>query len=136
MNARSLQVVRKNYSERTREERPGRFLTRRSTIELHVKMFKQLRASPAHVEERASSKQVTQEGDVEGYGGLKFQIDETIFAAYRKAEMRKAKILMIASWDLLNTFKSLFWPDMIMLAETDLDWMQSISMAIGVQQRS
>ena len=42
---------------------------------------------------------------------MKFRIDETIFAAYDKAEMRRAKILVIASSDL-HTFKSLFWHDM------------------------
>ena len=66
---------------------------------------------------------------------MRFRIDEAIFAAYDEAEMRKAKILVIASSDFVNSSKSLFWPDVIMLAGTDLDWMQSISLAIGVQQQ-
>ena len=62
-------------------------------------------------------------------------MDETIFAAYDKVEMRKAKILVVASSDFVHTFKSLFWPDVIMLASTDLDLTQSVSMAIGVQRQ-
>ena len=98
-----------------------------------MKIFKQVRAPPAHVKKRAHPKQVTQEIDVERYCELRFRIDETIFAVYDNAEMRKAKILVIASSDFVNTSRSLFWPDVIMLAGTDLDWMPSTSMAIGVQ---
>ena len=100
-----------------------------------MKMFKQVRAPPAHVKERAYPKIVAQEGDAEKFGELKFRIDETIFAAYDKAEMRKAKILVIVSSDFVHTSKSLFWPDVVILAGTDLDWMQSTSMVIGVQQQ-
>ena len=78
-----------------------------------------------------------QEGDVQRYGGLKaIKKDETIFAAYDKAEMRKAKIMIVASSDFVNTCKSLFWPDVIMLAAVDLDLTQSVSMAIGVQRQT
>ena len=84
MKARSLQDVRKNHSEQTIEERPGRFLTTRAPTGQHVKMFKQVRAPPAHVKERAYPKQVAQEGDVERFGDLNFKIDEIIFAAYDK----------------------------------------------------
>ena len=91
-------------------------------------MFRQVKAPPGHVKERTYPKQVNQEGDVQRYGGLKaIKKDETIFAAYDKAEMRKEKILIVA------TSKCLFWPDVIMLAAVDLDLMQSLSMAIGVQ---
>ena len=62
--------------------------------------------------------------------------DETIFAAYHKAEMRKAKIMVVASSDFVYISKSLFWPDVIMLAAVDLDLMQSVSMAIGVQRQT
>ena len=90
-----------------------------------------------HVKERAYPKQVNQEGDVPRYGGLKaIKKDETIFAAYDKAEMRKAKIMVVASSDFVCTFKSLFWHDAIMLAAVDLDLMQSVSMAIGVQRQT
>ena len=58
--------------------------------------------------------------------------DETIFAAYDKSEMRKAKNMIVANSDFLHNSKSLFWPDVIMLAAVDLDLMQSVSMAIGV----
>ena len=61
---------------------------------------------------------------------------ETLFAAYDKAELRKAKIMIVASSDFVDTSKSLFWPDVIMLAEVDLDLMQSVSMAIGVQRQT
>ena len=63
-------------------------------------MFKQIRAPPGHVKDRAYPKQVTQEGDVPRYGGMKTtRKDETIFAAYDKAEMRKAKIMMNVNSD-------------------------------------
>ena len=44
--------------------------------------------------------------------------------------MRKAKILVIASADSVNTSKYVFWPGMIVSAQADQDWMPSISMAI------
>ena len=50
--------------------------------------------------------------------------------------MRKAKIMVVASSDFVYTSKSLFWPDVIMLAAVDLDLMQSVSMAIGVQRQT
>ena len=94
-----------------------------------MKMFKQIRASPCHVKERAYPKQVTQEGGVQRYGGMKtIRKVETIFAAYDKAEMRKAMIMIVANSDFIHTSKSLFWPDV--LAAVDLDLMQSVSMAI------
>ena len=80
---------------------------------------------------------MAQEGDVQRYGGLKTnKKDKTIFAAYNKAEMRKAKIMTVANSDFVSTSKSLFWPDVIMLAAVDLDLMQSVSMAIGVQRQT
>ena len=124
-----------NHSEGNREERPGRFLTTRAPIEQHVKIIKQVRAPPSHVKERAYPKQVAQKGDVERYGELKIRKDETIFAAYAKVQMRKAKILVVANSDFVHTSKSFFWPDMIMLAAIDLDLLQSVSMAIGVQRQ-
>ena len=53
-----------------------------------------------------------------------------------QAEMRKAKIMIVASSDLVYISKSLFWPDVILLAAVDLDLMQSVSMAIGVQRQT
>ena len=92
VNARLLQDVKLNHDEGNREDRPGGLLTTRAPIGKHVKMFKQIRAPPGHVKDRAYPKQVTQEGDVLRYGGMKtIRKDETIFAAYDKAEMRKAK---------------------------------------------
>ena len=89
------------------------------------------------MKERVYPKQVNQEGDVQRYGGLKaIKKDETIFAAYDKAEMRKAKIMIVANSDFVHTSKSLFWPNVIMLAMVDLDLMQSMSMAIGVQRQN
>ena len=61
---------------------------------------------------------------------------ENIFAAYKKAEMRKAKIMIVAKSGFVYTSKSLFWPDVIMLAAVDLDLTQSVSMAIGVQRQT
>ena len=62
-----------------------------------MKMFKQVRAPPSHVKERAYPKQVTQEGDVERYGGMKIRKDDTIFVSYYKVEMREAKFLLVAN---------------------------------------
>ena len=134
VNARPLQDVKLNHDEGNREERPGRFLTTRAPIGQHVKMFRQVKAPPGHVKERAYPKQVNLEGDVQRYGVLKaIKKYETIVAEYDTAEMRKAKIMVVASSDFAYTSKSLFWPDIIILAAVDLDLMQSVSMAIGVQ---
>ena len=137
VNARPLQDVNLNHDEGHREERPGRFLTTRAPIEQHVKMFRQVKAPPGNVKERAYPKQVNQEGDVQRYGGLKaIKKYETIFAAYDKAEMRKAKIMIVASSEFVYTSQSLFWSDVLMLAAVDLDLTQSVSMEIGVQRQT
>ena len=44
--------------------------------------------------------------------------------------------MVVASSDFVYNSKSLFWPDVIMLAAVDLDLMQSVSMAIGVQRQT
>ena len=44
--------------------------------------------------------------------------------------------MVVASSDFVYTSKSLFWPDVIMLAAVDLELMQSMSMAIGVQRQT
>ena len=122
--------MRLNHDEGNREERTGRFLTARAPIGQHVKIFRQVKAPPGHVKERVYPKQVNQEDDVQRYGGLKaIKKDETIFAAYDKAEMRKAKIMIVASSDFVHTSKSLFWPDVIMLAAVNQDLMQSVSIS-------
>ena len=137
VTARSLQEVRLNHDEGNREERPGRFLTARAPIGQHVKMFKQVTTPPGHVKERVYPKLVNQEGDVQRYGGLNaIKKDETIFAAYDKAEIRKAKIMIVANSEFVHTSKSLFWPEVIMLAAVDLDLLQAVSMAIGVQRQA
>ena len=137
VNARPLQDVKLNHDEGNRDERPGRFLMRRAPVAKHVKMFRQVKTPPGHVKEQVYPKQVNQECDVQRYGGLKaIKKDETIFAAYDKAEMRKAKILIVANSDFVFTSKSLFWPDVTTLAAVDLDLMQSVSMAIGVQRQT
>ena len=137
VNARPLQDVRLNHDEGNREERPGRFLTTRAPIGQHVKIFRQLTTPPGHVKERIYPKLVNQDGDAQIYGGLKaIKKDETIFAAYDKAEMRKAKIMIVANSEFVYTSKSLFWSDVIMLAAVDLDLLQSISLAIGVQRQT
>ena len=137
VNARPLQDVRLNHDEGNREERPGRFLTTRAPIGQHVKIFRQLTTPPGHVKERVYPKLVNQDGDAQRYGGLTaIKKDETIFAAYDKAEMRKAKIMVVANSEFVYTSKSLFWPDVIMLAAVDLDLLQSVSLAIGVQRQT
>ena len=136
-NARPLQDVRLNHDEGNREERPGRFLVTRAPIGQHVKMFKQLSSPPGYLKERIYLKLVNEDCDAQRYGGLiAIKKDETIFAAYDKAEMRKAKIMIVASSKFVYTSKSLFLPDVIMLAAVDLDLLQSISLAIGVQRQT
>ena len=137
VNARPLQDLRLNHDEGNREERPGRFLTTRAPIGQHVKIFRQLMKPPGHVKERVYPKLMNQDGDAERYGGLKaIKKDETIFAAHDKAEMRKAKIMVVANSEFVYTSKSLFLPDVIKLAAVDLDLLQSISLAIGVQRQT
>ena len=137
VNARPLQDVKLNHDEGNREERLGRFLITRAPIGQHVKIFRQLKTPPGHVKERAYPKQVNQEGDAQRYGELKtIEKEDTIFAAYDKAETRKAKIMIVANSEFVHTSKSLFWPDVIMLAAVDLDLLQSVSMAIGVQRQT
>ena len=56
------------------------------------------RIYPGHVKETIYPKLMNQDGDVQRYGGLKaIKKDETIFAAYDKAEIRKAKIIIVAN---------------------------------------
>ena len=137
VNARLLQDVRLNHDEGNREERPGRFRTTRAPIGQHVKMFRQVATPPSHVKDRTYPKQVSQDGDVQRYVGLKaIKKDESIFAAYDKAEMRKAKIMIVANSEFVYTSKSLFWPDVIILAAVDLDLLQAVSLAIGVQRQT
>ena len=127
VNAGPLQDVKLNLDEGNRGERPGRFLTTRAPIGQHLKMFRQVKAPPGHVKEKAYPKQLNQEGDVQRYGGLKaIKKVETVFDAYDKVELRKAKIMIVASSDFVYTSKSLFWPDVIMFAAVDLDLMQSV----------
>ena len=129
--------MRLNHDEGNREERPGRFLTTRAPIGEHVKMFRQVATNPSHVKDRTYPKQMSQQGDVQKYGGLKaIKKDEIIFAAYDKAEMRKAKIMIVANSEFVYTSKSLFWPDVIMLAAADLDLLQGVFLAIGVQRQT
>ena len=107
VNARPLQDVKLNHDEGNREERPGRFLITRAPIVQHVKMSRQVKAPPGHVKERAYPKQVNQEVEVQKYGGLKaIKKDETILAAYDKAEMRKAMIMIVANSDFVHTLPS------------------------------
>ena len=137
VNARPLEDVKLNHGEGKRAERAGRFLTTRAPIGQRVKMFRQIKASRGLVKERAYLKQVNQEGDLQRYGRLKaIKKDETSFGSYDKAEMRKATIMIGVSSDFVYTSKSLFWPDVRMLAAVDLDVMQSVSMAIGVQRQT
>ena len=137
VNARPLHDVRLKHVEGNREERPGRFLVTKSPIGQHVKMFRQVSSPPGHVKERIYPKLVNQDCDAQRYGGLKaIKKDETIFAAYDKAEMRKANIMKVANSEIVYTSKSLLWPDVIMMAAVDLDLLQSISLAIGVQRQT
>ena len=75
---------------------------------------------------------MNQDGDAQRYGGLtSIKKDETIFAAYDKTEMRKAKIMVVANSEFVYTSKSLFWPDVIMLAADVI-----VSLAIEVQRQT
>ena len=67
---------------------------------------------------------------------MKFKANQYIFAAYDKAEMKKAKISIIMSSVYLKTSNSFLWPDIMILAAADLDWMQSLPMVISVQKKT
>ena len=63
-----------------------------------MKMFRQVATPPSHVKDRTYPKLVSQDGDVQRYGGLKaIKKDETILAACDKAEIKKAKIMIVAN---------------------------------------
>ena len=47
--------------------------------------------------------------------------------------MRKAKIMIVANSEFVYTSKSLFWPDVIMLAAVDLDLLELVSLAWGTK---
>ena len=82
---------------KNRDDRRGSFINKRDPNGQHVKMFKQVRTPPAHVrEERTYPKVVEQEGDKGRYEDLKFNFDDSIFSAYDKVEIRKAKIMIKA----------------------------------------
>ena len=44
--------------------------------------------------------------------------------------------MIVANSEFVFTSKSLFWPDVIMLAAVDLDLLQSVSLAIGKQRQT
>ena len=50
--------------------------------------------------------------------------------------MRKAKIMIVANSEFVYTSKPLFWPDVIMLTAVDLDLLQAVSLAIGIQRQT
>ena len=50
--------------------------------------------------------------------------------------MQKARKRVVANSDFLHISNSLIWPDVIILAASDLDLMQTLSMAIGVQRQT
>ena len=75
--------MKKNHEEKHKDDRRGRFISKRAPHGQHVKMLKQMKTPPAHGrEERTYPMFVGQEGDEERFGDL-------IFYAYDKAEMRK-----------------------------------------------
>ena len=49
---------------------------------------------------------------------------------------KDAKIIIVANSEFVYTSKSLFWPDVIMLTAVDLDLLQAVSLAIGVQRQT
>ena len=127
----------KKYYQRDTSEKIFEIFATRAPIGQHVKIFRQLAIPPSHVKGRTYSKQVSRDCDVQRYGGLKaIKKDETIFAAYEKAEVRKAQIMIVANSEIVYTSKSLFWPDVHMLAAVDLDQLQSVSLAVGVQRQT
>ena len=107
INARTLQDVKKNHDEKRKDDRRERFTNKEAHNGQHVQMLKQVRTPPAHVrEERTYPKLVEQEGDKGRYGDLEFNLGESIFSAYDKTKMRKAKIMIIADSDYIDTSKS------------------------------
>ena len=133
VNARPLQDVRLSHGEENWEERPGRFLKTRAPIGQHVKRRCLNECGRLHLTWKKCLSKTTspRRWCRKIWRAEKFRMGETIFAAYDKLEMRKAKLLVVASSDYVHTCKSLFWHDVTMMAATDLDLMHSVSMAIG-----
>ena len=68
----SQQIDKRREAGKSEKRREA--LKKRTPTGQHVKMFKQVRAPPAHVRERAYPKLVAQETDVDRYVDLKFKI--------------------------------------------------------------
>ena len=72
-------------------------LTERSPDVQNLNMFMQVRAPCAHVrKERVYTKLGEQEGNLEVYGKLKFNFDESVFS-HDKAEMSEARTMVVTS---------------------------------------
>ena len=74
------------------------------------------------------------EGGDRRYGGLKAPVGDSLIAAYDPLDIKEAKYPIIASSDYLYTPRSLFWPDVIFLTASKLDWGQSAGMTISVRR--
>ena len=61
-----------------------------------MKIFKQIRAPPVHVKYRAYPKQVTQEGDVQRYGGMKMIRKDEKIKDYDSCELRLRTYLQVS----------------------------------------
>ena len=74
------------------------------------------------------------EGDENMYVHLESPKRDNLFAAYDPREMKLGRILIVACFDYLYTPRSHFWSDVFSLTVPNLDWGQSVRMAISVQR--
>ena len=137
LNTRSVTDVRRRARELTPPARKGKFLAENKPNNKHHKMYRQFAKPPGQAPGKYSRdypRETSVEGDDKRYAGLMAPVGESLFAAYDPLDMQAAKYLIVASSDYLYTRRSLFWPDVIFLTATKLDWGQSAGMMISVRR--
>ena len=74
------------------------------------------------------------EGDENMYVHLESPKRDNLFAAYDPREIKLGRIRIVGCFDYLYTPRSHFWSDVFFLTVPNLDWCQSVRMAISVQR--
>ena len=137
LNTRSLTDVCRRARELTPPARKGNFLAENKPNNKHHKLYRQFSKPPGQAPGEYSREYplaTSVEGDDRRYKGLKAPVGDSLFAAYDPLDIKAAKYLIIASSDYLYTPRSLFWPDVIFLTASKLDWGQSAGMTISVRR--
>ena len=137
LNTRSLTDIRRRARELTPPARKAKFLAENKPNNNYHKMYRQFAKPPGQAPgeySRDYPRAASVEGDDKRYAGLKAPVGDSLFAAYDPLDMKAAKYLIVASSDYLYTPRSLFWPDVIFLTASKLDWGQSAGMMISVRR--